>query len=112
MGELGVIRKIVLLVHVRLTFDRPCFGIALLCAQGVCQQSASLGLRAAITARECQRFAAAPFRLPRIILGESQATAFDPQQRVIRFDAQGTVEGRGRAVQIAARHQGVRLGDE
>jgi len=66
-------------MHERLTLDLDCLGIASLRAQRIRQQAASLSLRAAIAARQCQRLAPATLRLMRVALREPQPPAFDPQ---------------------------------
>ncbi len=88
------------------------FLIALLDAQRIGEQSPGLFLRALITARQRERLAAAALGLVGLAFQESQSTEFDPQQRIIRLDAQRAVERRGGAVNIAVRCLVVRLSHE
>lgn len=83
-----------LLAHEWLALDVARFLIALLGAQRIGQQPPGLLLRAFIAARERERFAGAAFGLVGLAFQESQSSEFDPQQRIIRLDAQRAVERR------------------
>jgi len=97
------------LVHVRLPLNLDGLGIAPLRAQRIRQQAASLSLRAVIAARQRQRLAPATLSLMRVALREPQPPAFDPQQRIVRLDAQGAVQGRRGAVKVTVRYLRPRL---
>src|SRR6185437_2816490 len=79
------------LTHERLALDLVGFRIAPLGAQRVGQQPACLSLGGTIAAGQTQRLASASFRLMRVAIREPQPPALDPQQRIVRLDAQGAV---------------------
>jgi hypothetical protein len=88
------------------------FLIAILRAQRIRQQMTRLSLGRAIAARQRKGFAGATLGLTRVAFRQPQLAALDPQQRIVRFDAQRTVQCSRGAIEIAARHEAVRLGDE
>ena len=96
-------------MHERLTLNLDCLRIASLRAQRIRQQAAGLSLCGAIAARQRQRLAAATLSLMRVALREPQPPAFDPQEGIVRLDAQSAVQSRRGAVQIAVRYLRPRL---
>ena len=93
----------------RLPLDLRRFLITSLGAKRIGEKPSSVRLRSRITARQGKRLAGTALGLVGIALREPQSPAFYPQQRVVRLDAQGTIE-RGRcAVEIALRNQRMRL---
>ena len=107
-----VLSRALRLVHEWLALYLARLLIASLGAQCVGQQPPRLSLRAAITARERERLAAAALGLVRVALREPKPPELYPQQGIVRFDAQRPVERRRRPVKIAVGDQGSGLGNE
>ena len=89
-------------MHVRSSFDGVRFLIAILRAQRIREQMTRLRLSGAIAAGQRKRFAGATLGLTRVSLRQPQLAALDPQQRIVRLDAQGTIQRRGGAIEIVA----------
>jgi hypothetical protein len=87
-------------------------GVAAARAQGVGDESPGRGLSGRVTGREAEGLAAHGIGLRRIVLPQAHATQFGPQKRVVRLDAQGTLERRRRLSVVTAVALAVRLSDE
>ena len=81
-------------------------------SQGVGNQTpcGRLGLR--ITGSECQRLVPDAVGLAVVTCGVANAAELNPQKRVVRFDAHGTLDRGGRQSEVSAGQLFVCLRDE
>src|SRR5262245_14680167 len=78
----------------------------------VADQMPGLGLGGGVTEGERQRLAAGRIGLGRVVLGEPYAAEFDPQEGVVRLDAQRPLEGCGGLAEVTTAGLVVGLSDQ